>query len=176
MTLVFDTTALGHFARAGELDALQGIVGGYRCVVPAEVIAELVNGMTTYPALAPAVSVSWVEIVELTSVDELVAFAQYKTEFGGGPKRNNGEAAVLAWTRVNGGTAIVDEVAATRAARRDGIDVHGTLWLITNGVRAGVLDRGSAEAIVDALVATGMRLPVDGAGFFAWAYEQGLLP
>jgi hypothetical protein len=36
---------------------------------------------------------------------ELAAFASYKAELGGGIERNNGEAAVLAWISVNGGTA-----------------------------------------------------------------------
>jgi hypothetical protein len=40
-----------------------------------------------------------------------------------------------------------------------------------------VLDRATVEAIVDDLVATGMRLPVStGAALFAWAYEAGILP
>lgn len=71
---------------------------------------------------------------------------------------------------------LVDDAVAARAARRDGVDVHGTLWLVANGVRFGMLDRTDAERIVDDLAATDMRLPVDGRGFFAWAYEEGLLP
>ncbi len=105
-----------------------------------------------------------------------MAFARYKAEFGGGPERNNGEAAVLAWASVHGAIAIVDERPATRAARRDGIEVHGTLWLIANALRAEILDRSEAEVMVDDLAATEMKLPVDGAGFVAWAYAEGLLP
>jgi hypothetical protein len=41
----------------------------------------------------------------------------------------------------------------------------------------GVFDRATVEAIVDDLVGTGMHLPLgSGAGLFAWAYEEGLLP
>lgn len=76
---------------------------------------------------------------------------------------------------INQGIAIIDERAGTRAARRDGIDVHGTLWLIANGVKEGTLDRLVAERMVDELAATDMKLPVDGAGFFTWAYTEGLL-
>jgi hypothetical protein len=71
---------------------------------------------------------------------------------------------------------LIDERAATRAGERDGLVVHGTLWLIINGFRAGLFDRAAAESMVDALGVTEMRLPVDGAGLFAWAYVQGLLP
>jgi hypothetical protein len=54
--------------------------------------------------------------------------------------------------------------------------VHGTLWLVANAVRDDHLGRPDAERLVDELTATDMALPVDGAGFFAWAYTEGLLP
>jgi predicted nucleic acid-binding protein len=72
--------------------------------------------------------------------------------------------------------AIIDERAGTRIAQRDGIAVHGTLWLVANGLRSQRLARPDAERIVDELIATDMVLPVDSAGFVAWAYEEGLLP
>ena len=70
----------------------------------------------------------------------------------------------------------MDERAGTRIAQRDGIDVDGTLWLVASGVRTRGLTRADAEGIVGELGATDMTLPVDGAGFLAWAYEEGLLP
>jgi hypothetical protein len=48
--------------------------------------------------------------------------------------------------------------------------------LILEGIHKGVLARHMAEGLIDALRATEMRLPTDGAGFIAWAYSQGLLP
>ncbi len=80
---------------------------------------------------------------------------------------------MLAWTKVHGGIAIVDERVGSRIAQREGIAVHGTLWLLVNGVRSGLLTRSEAETIVDELAATDMALPCDGAGFFAWAYREG---
>lgn len=80
------------------------------------------------------------------------------------------------WTSIHGGVAIIDERAGSRIAQRDGIAVHGTLWLVANGLRTERLARADAERIVDELIATDMALPVDGAGFVAWAYEEGLLP
>lgn len=174
-TLVFDNTPLSHFARAGRLAELEALTLAYRCITPNEVVKELITGVPDHPALARAISTPWIEIVELTETSEVVAFARYKQEFGGGIARNNGEAAVLAWTSVNGGIALVDERAATRAAQRDGIAVHGTLWLVANGVRDGKLERVDAERIVDELAATDMALPVDGVGFLAWAYQEGML-
>ncbi len=173
---MFDNTVLSHFARAGQLDVLREISDGARRVMPAEVAVELVAGIREHPALAKVLDREWLETVELVDVNEIVAFARYKAEFGGGIDRNNGEAAVLAWTSVHGGTAIVDDAVAARAAKRDGVDVHGTLWLVANGFRDGKLKRAAAEEVVDLLAASDMRLPVDGRGFFAWAFREGLLP
>lgn len=173
--LVFDNTVLSHFARAGRLEALEHITGNYRRITLAQVAKELMDGVRLYPALARAVAIDWVETIELVELEEVVAFARYKSELGGGPDRNNGEAAVLAWVAVHGGVAVIDEQAATGLAKRDRLRVHGTLWLIANGVRAGDLARADAERMVDDLAASDMSLPVDGAGFLTWAYIEGLL-
>jgi predicted nucleic acid-binding protein len=174
--LVFDNTPLSHFARAGALAVLESITAGFRCVTPAEVVQELIAGVPQHPALAAAVSLPWIEIAELSEITEIVAFARYKAELGGGTARNNGEAAVLAWASVHGGIAIIDERAGTRAAHRDHIAVHGTLWLITNAIRNGKLSEPTAATMVDQLAATDMALPTDGAGLLRWAHEEGLLP
>jgi hypothetical protein len=42
-SLVFDTTALSHFARAGRMEELQTAVAGDQPVLLAEVAAELVS-------------------------------------------------------------------------------------------------------------------------------------
>lgn len=175
-TLVFDNTPLSHFARAGRLDILGELVAAHRCVTLAEVATEIHNGLTEHPGLAKVLAAPWIEVVELVDFKKVVAFAPYKAELGGGLLKNNGEAAVLAWASVHGGIAIIDERAGTRIGLRKGITVHGTLWLVANGLRSGKLDRIDAERIVDDLAATEMALPVDGAGFIAWAYQEGLLP
>lgn len=175
-SLVFDTTALSHFARAGRTDALQTAVAGDEAVLLAEVATELVRGIPGIPSLGSAAG-DWLKQVELEDLPELAAFARYKGELGGGPDRNNGEAAVLAWVKVNGGIAIIDEVVSRAIGDREGLQVHGSLWLLIRSFKTRVLDRATIEGIVDDLIATGMRLPVTtGAALFAWAYETGLLP
>jgi predicted nucleic acid-binding protein len=174
--LVFDNTVPSHFARAGRLEVLRDLTAAYDCVTPSQVVSELLDGVVKYPALAKAVALEWVETVELVELDEVIAFARYKAELGGGDATNNGEAAVLGWVSVHGGVGIVDEQAATELADRDNLQVHGTLWLIANAVRSGELERVDAERMVDDLASSDMRLPVDGSGFFAWAYTEGLLP
>jgi predicted nucleic acid-binding protein len=174
--LIFDNTPLSHFARAGALPVLENITADFECIAPAEVIQELIRGVSVHPALATAISLPWINIVELTDVSEVVTFARYKAELGGGIERNNGEAAVLAWASVHGGTVLIDERAGTRAARRDNLEVHGTLWFVTNAIRSSKLPEAAAISIIDQLAATDMALPTDGAGFLAWARTEGLLP
>ena len=48
---------------------------------------------------------------------------------------------------------------------------------MVSGYVNGHLKRIDAESLVDRLLDTDMRLPVeDGRGLFAWAYREGLLP
>lgn len=175
--LVFDTTALSHFTRADRTDELRAAVAGDEPILLAEVAAELARGIPSYPPLGSAAAGGWLKQAELKELPELAAFARYKGELGGGPERNNGEAAVLAWVSVNGGIAIVDEVVARAIGNREGLQVHGSLWLLIRSFRTRMLDRATIEATVDDLIGTGMRLPVStGAALFAWAYEAGILP
>lgn len=175
-TLVFDNTPLSHFARAAHLDVLALLAKGHSCATTPEVRAELLDGTAEYPELAGAIALPWLQTVELLDVAELATFARFKSELGGGVSRNVGEATVLAWAKSHGGIVIMDERAGSRIAQRERIEVHGSLWLVTNGLRSGLLDRAEAEDIVDSLAGTGMRLPTDGKGLFIWAYEEGLLP
>lgn len=114
-------------------------------------------------------------IVEL-DFPEIVHAAAFKSELGGTPTEHLGECAVLARVKQHGGLGIVDDSAAVTMARHHQIPVRGTLSLIMLGHKGGVLDRSTAEALVDELASTDMRLPTDGSGLFAWAYKEGLLP
>ena len=114
--LIFDNTPLSHFARAGRLSTLESLVSPYRCMTPVEVQSEILAGLATIPDLADVLTADWLESVEFSDVYELSAFARYKTQLGGGPKENTGEAAVLAWASVHGGVAIIDERVASPAS------------------------------------------------------------
>jgi predicted nucleic acid-binding protein len=149
--LIFNTSPLSHFARAGRLALLDRLTAAYRRVVPQAVLDELRAGELAHPPLADYVRVL------------------------GAGERDIGEASVLAWAEVNGGIAVIDERAGTQAAQARGVTVHGTLWLIANGLNAGDLLLPEAERLVDQLRSTDARLPCSGAEFFEWAKAQGLL-
>lgn len=84
-SLVFDTTALGHFARAGRMDELRIAVADDEPVLLAEVAAELARGIPGHPSLGSATAGGWLKQAELEELPELAAFARYKGELGGGP-------------------------------------------------------------------------------------------
>jgi predicted nucleic acid-binding protein len=172
--LVFDNSPLSHFARAGRLAVLERLTATYQRVVPRAVLDELRDGEAVHPPLADVRNADWLQVVACDGLAELRAFAHYVQILGAG-RRDVGEASVLAWAEVNGGVAIVDERAGTRAAQGRGVAVHGTLWLIANGLHAGELLLPDAERLVDQLRATDARLPCTGAEFFEWAKTHGLL-
>jgi hypothetical protein len=108
---------------------------------------------------------------------ELAAFASYRTQLGGRAERNNGEAAVLAWISINGGTAVIDEDVARNIGQDDGLAVHGSLWLLARSFNDGILDRATTEGTISDLLTTGMRLPCKkGTDFIPWAQSVGLIP
>jgi predicted nucleic acid-binding protein len=173
--IVFDTTSVSHFARAGRLDVLDAITGGRKRLIPNEVATELQRGVAGHPAISEVFVLPWLTIVEL-DFPEVVHAAAFKSELGGAPVEHLGECAALAWVKEHGGIGIVDDSAAVAMARHHQVPVRGTLSLIVAGHKQGFLDRLTAEVLVDDLAATDMRLPVDGSGLFAWAYTKGLLP
>ena len=134
-SLIFDSTCLSHFARAGRLPALESLVDPFRCIAPVEVRIEIRAGTAAIPALADVLTAGWLESVELSETRELSAFARYKTLLGGGSRENTGETAVLAWAGVHGDVAIIDERAASRIAQRDGITLESALSLLATQAR-----------------------------------------
>jgi hypothetical protein len=76
--IVFDTTALSHFARAGRMEELRTAVADDEPVLLAEVAAELARGIPGYPSLGSAAAGGWLKQVELEELPELAAFARYK--------------------------------------------------------------------------------------------------
>jgi predicted nucleic acid-binding protein len=175
-TLVFDNTLLSHAARAARLDFVRLLAQGRRCILPEEVADEFLRGVAEHPALGQIQGAPWLELVK-TGEKELRDFASFKGRLGGGPKRNNGEAAALAWAKVNGGTVIIDDGAGRTAGADAGLPMMYTLELVIDAIKSGIIDDSAAEEFVDDLLGTEMRLPVDsGLEFITWAHRVGRLP
>jgi hypothetical protein len=83
-SLVFDTTALSHFARAGRTDTLRMVVADDEPILLAEVVAELARGVSGYPSLGSAAAGDWLKQAELEELQEIAAFARYKGNLAAG--------------------------------------------------------------------------------------------
>jgi predicted nucleic acid-binding protein len=175
VTIVFDTSPLSHFARAGRLTELEAITAAHRRITTEAVRGELRNASDRHPEIVAVLSLPWLDVVTTGSLEELRVFSEYTRRLGVG-ERNVGEASVLAWAEINAAVAIIDERVATNHGRERGVEVHGSLWLIYKGHLSGLLQLSTAEALVDALRDTEAWFPCSGATFFDWARREGVLP
>lgn len=172
--LVFDTTCLNHFARADRLDVLGDLLAGMETLIPHVVREEIRAGIGIHAILARVLDVEWLQIVPLDTLDRIRRFTLWTSRTGAGV-RDLGEASVLAIAEEVQGIAILDDRDATRVGRAYGVEVHGTVWLLGRSCGAGKLTEVAASNLIDALTATGMRLPCTGAEFPRFARRFGLL-
>lgn len=145
--------------------------------MPSEVVVEIERGRDRYPAIPAVSSVDWAKVVVLDE-DEVWTMLDVKAQMGGGPDEHLGECAVVACAHHRGLVAVLDERAAIAQAKRLGVPVRDTLSIVVQAYKdLFECDRARAARVVDDLLDTEMKLPIDsGESLFAWAYEQGLLP
>ncbi len=171
---VLDAMCLSHSARAERLDVLRDLLVDKECWTTRVVLEEVRQGVATHPRLNDALAADWLKVAELDSLDEIRCFARWVRRLGSG-ERDLGEASVFAAAELRSATAITDDPAAVRVARTYGLDVHGTIWLLASACRDGKLTEPAAGNLIDALRATGLRLPCTGAEFPGYARQYQLL-
>jgi predicted nucleic acid-binding protein len=172
--LVFDTGPLSHIAKRSWLGPLRFMVRDCCAVIPDTVVAELRAGLPGRPYLDMVLSASWLTQHVLCSPDELDAFATFSS-FLVANGRNQGEAGVLAYAKVHGATAIIDDRPARNAAQRHGITCRGTLGLICDAVNQDQMGIDMAAALADDLLESEYRLPFKPGEFIPWARNNGLI-
>lgn len=172
--LVFDASALHHFALADRLDVLNSLVQGRAAVTTKAVRDELDRSAMQDARLRRLGTADWLTTQHVDDLDELVPLAKWVHRTGAG-RFHRGEATVLAHAEVRDGIAVIDDRRAAQLGRRYGVQVHGTLWVIAEACRTGVTSVAAVRGLIDTLRATGARYPCDGPGFEAWARTNGLL-
>lgn len=172
--LVLDATCLSHFARADRLDVLRDLLIGRSCWTTEIVLAELTRGLADYPLLGHVSEQEWLLVARLDSIVEIRLYDTWRKRVGS-TDRDQGEASVFTAAEEHAAVAITDDRRAARVGRFHGLDVHGTIWLLAGACREGKLTPGGAVALIDALCATGHRLPCTGSGFASYARQHGLL-
>jgi predicted nucleic acid-binding protein len=172
--LVPDAMSLVHFGRADRLDVLRALLIDKDCWTTQVVLEELRRGADTHPELTGVDVSDWVAVAPLDTFEELRTFAIWAERIGSG-ERDQGEASVFAVADLLSATAITDDREAVRVARTYGLNVHGTIWVLSGACRDGKLSEPAAGNMFDALRATGLRLPCTGAEFPSYARQHGLL-
>jgi predicted nucleic acid-binding protein len=172
--LVLDAMLLIHFGRAERLDVLRNLLVDKECWTTQVVLEEVRQGAAAYPQLPDVDAGEWLGVAQLDTFEEIALFAAWARRIGSG-ERDRGEASVFAVAELRSATAITDDQEAVRVARTYGLDVHGTIWLLSGACRDGKLSEPAAGNLLDALRATGLRLPCTGAEFPSFARRYGLL-
>jgi predicted nucleic acid-binding protein len=136
--VIADSSALIALQRVGRLELLHGLFS--EVVVPGAVAREVKRG-----GLAPP---SWLKVHELRreTPPEL-----YSRNLGGGEREVIALALELGTRRV-----ALDDLAARRVAREQGLDVVGTAALLYLAKRRGLLE--AVRPALDELLAEGFRL------------------
>ncbi len=135
---------------------------------------EVLGAAERQPCRDDVRATPWLERVRVDGLAELRAFAEYVKVLGSGV-RDLGEASVLAWAEVHGAIAIVDDQVAKRRGNSRGVQVHGTLWLIFEGYKHGLLDQGAVKGLIGRLEDTQQWFPCTADEAFDWAKGEGLL-
>lgn len=174
---MIDTSTYTHLCRSGHADILERLAPQGVLVVPMEVNEEIQAGRALHPGIPAVDSVGWAELVVLTD-EEIWTQLEVKAELGGDPQQHLGECAVIACAQHRGMVAILDERAAVAQADRRGVPTHDTMWLVIEAYKSLFnRDRARTVQVVDDLLATDMRLPLDsGESVLSWAYDEGILP
>lgn len=69
----------------------------------------------------------------------------------------------------------MDDGAARRAAKSAGVSVQGTLGLLCEAIRSGLLTVPMVADLADHLLETEYRLPFASGGFELWAKDNGMV-
>ena len=172
--LVIDSSPLNYFARSNQLPVLEKLLSGKQCLITNAVEEELLRGGTKHAQLYQPSAQSWISVVDEKALDYLVLFSEYHGRLGGGP-RNVGESTTLAYAEFHDIVAVVDDRAGRKQGSERGVKLTGTLELICEGIRNGLLVSAQAVRIVDLLHDHEAFLPCRGADFVEWARVEGLL-
>jgi len=147
---VVDTNVLIDFHRGELLEALLALP--FTFLVPDVIVAELVtpDGLQL---------LAWgLERVSLTG--EQVAAVVALAVVHRAPSINDLFALVLARTRT--ATLLTGDRVLRQLAESEGLEVHGTLWLLDQLVRRAIITAGQAADGLERMIAHGSRLPETG--------------
>lgn len=147
MIVIADTTPLLYLSRIGRLEIIRAV--HREILVPKTVWEELVLARPAEPGVASLQASPWIRVndeIERIGIDPALAGLL-----------DAGEAAAIALAELlRADTLLIDERKGRAVARARGLRIQGTLGLLVEARRAGVL--GSLRAVLDDLSNAGFRV------------------
>lgn len=159
MKTLANTTVLSNFAAVGRLDLLQQLHG--RLYISNEVYEEMLGGLEEgydfYTAIDaqiyPFAEEGWLELVSMVGDEELRLFRSL-------PRRlHQGEASCLAIARHRRWAFLSDDKLARKTARAWGIVLSGTLGVLVQAVKRGLLTAEVGNELLQKMLDRGYRSP-----------------
>lgn len=137
LLVVSNAGPLIHLAKINMLHLLRGIY--QEIVIPYEVKVEAFDrgkekGFPDAIQIGTALNESWIKVERIKLTEDFMNMAQIA-----GLK--TAEAAVIYYAYKNNGIALLDEDSARTLARTLGIPIRGTLGIILEGLKRGILSR-----------------------------------
>lgn len=151
--LLFDTIVLNNFLKAGRWDLLQGL--SFRCLyITSQVYEELKVAGLERP-IREALATGWMKLAFLEKANELDLYSQYSKTFG------PGEASSLSLAILRGWAMATDDLAARKAARAAKIPLTGTIGIILNSIKRGLLTLEEGNGLLMKMKAEGYYSPFE---------------
>jgi predicted nucleic acid-binding protein len=159
METIANTTIISNFAAVGRLDILQALLGQVH--ISTDVYAEIQDGLAEdacfYAGIEthvyPLSEDGWLRLTALDNDAELRLFGQLPVAL------HCGEASCLAIARQRGWAFLTDDARARVAARELGIVLSGTLGVLVQAIRRGILPLDEGEQLLDEMIKAGYRSP-----------------
>jgi predicted nucleic acid-binding protein len=159
MEVIANTTIISNFAAVGRLGLLCDVLE--RVFISTEIYAEIQDGLAGDSAfyegiehhIHPFAADGWLRLTALEGDDELRLFGELPDAL------HRAEASCLAIAAHRGWALLTDDARARKAAHNWNVVVSGTLGVLVQAVRRGLLTLEDADALLAEMIAAGYRSP-----------------
>ena len=148
--VVADNTVLSNFALIGREDILQQVFRK-NFFTTQEVFEELERGQDR--GVLPKRNWRWIKILRINSPQETRLFRLFSASFG------KGESSCVSVAVSRNLKILTDDLDARKLAQRRGIPVSGTIGILVEAVRIGILSLDEGNTMLSKMTAKGYFSP-----------------
>ncbi len=150
--VIADNTVVSNFAVIRREDVLCRMFGNTFCVTR-EVLTELKRGEER--GIVPNRDWTWVRVLDTESPHENALFQLFSASLG------KGESSCLSIAASRNLKILTDDLDARKLAYRSGIPVSGTIGILVQAVRTGILSLKEANTLLAEMISKSYFSPVD---------------